>query len=508
MITLAFKKKVFVEQVVPFNVGTDVYWLLDVEDTISQDIDVTNFSTVFGYPDLVLVEPNENIIEIIRQHSVENNLTIILEPEEIVEIPNPNEIAEAYIETGKVLYLEYANHDMVNELPLLFDKNYHKNIYRYFKESPSINTVIIAMDRSMPNKFAVNLASSDLAKLEYNNSMDTETNFGLVKMPNDFAGFWYKIEDCEYNVKFAFINYRSLYSGYRRGNGLCALTNELNKQFIFEATGHSKESEFSEFINHKINKAIQRSDDIIKQTQAELESMFTIIAELQSNYLSVSKQKELLMRQKRQDAEERKDLYNSLLMFKEVTAYTVDYPTLKIRTIPLIARDPRYNTLHMVGEYEITINANSGSILFKNMWGRVAFNQGLHIFSDGNACLGNLKSELPALIAEGDLENAVAYILSFLVTANVDDSFGNRIAMYPLVPYQDITKIDVEKFNKKLKLLTDDYSYEGNSGLFTKGCITQEFLCQVMSKYYGVNETPNMPLYEIIPQEEQNDNPF
>ena len=76
---------------------------------------------------------------------------------------------------------------------------------------------------------------------------------------------------------------------------------------------------------------------------------------------------------------------------------------------------------------------------------------GLHIFGSGEPCLGNISSELPALIKKGDLENSIAYILSFMTTANVDDTFGNRIAGFPLYPYQKVEDINVDGLKDKMR---------------------------------------------------------
>ena len=230
--------------------------------------------------------------------------------------------------------------------------------------------------------------------------------------------------------------------------------------------------EYVQFAEHSKISAIRKAEEIIMQEQKNLEKMFESIAQSQGVYQSVSKQL-MLLKSIETNLEEFNNVYKSIHMFPEVKKLKVNYPVLDIETNVLTAIDPRYNSKHVIGRYTVSINVNTGKVFFTNHWGRMFDALGLHIFGSGEPCLGNISSELPALIRKGDLENSIAYILSFMTTANVDDTFGNRIAGYPLYPYQNIEDIEVSKLKDKIRQL-GGYASRNTTDIYSM--LTTKFL--------------------------------
>ncbi len=229
--------------------------------------------------------------------------------------------------------------------------------------------------------------------------------------------------------------------------------------------------EYAQFAEHSKISAIRKAEEIVIQEQKNLEKMFEAIATSQGVYQSVSKQL-MLLKSIETNLEEFKSVYKSIHMFPEVKSLRVRYPILDIETNVLTAIDPRYNSKHVVGRYTVSIGVNTGKVTFVNHWGKLFDALGLHIFENGEPCLGNISSELPALIKKGDLENSIAYILSFMTTANVNDTFGNRIAGYPLYPYQKVEDINVIGLKDKMRQI--DTSSRNKVGVYSM--LTAKFL--------------------------------
>ena len=160
--------------------------------------------------------------------------------------------------------------------------------------------------------------------------------------------------------------------------------------------------EYIQFAEHSKVSAIRKAEEIIIQEQKNLEKMFEAIATSQGIYQSVSKQL-MLLKSIKPNPEEFRDVYKSIHMFPEVKSLKVRYPILDIETNVLTAIDPRYNSKHVVGRYTVSMDVSTGKVTFVNHWGKLFDALGLHIFKNGDPCLGNISSELPALIKKGDL---------------------------------------------------------------------------------------------------------
>jgi len=113
--------------------------------------------------------------------------------------------------------------------------------------------------------------------------------------------------------------------------------------------------------------------------------------------------------------------------------------------------------VYFIGKFVITVNVKEYRVSFKNQAITVdAYNHGMqapHVFSAGNACLGNLEAQLPEAIKNGSLDMVALLCVNFLTSVNTSDPAG---AMYHYWP----TVIDGKlKFDpKRVKVLDQKYA--------------------------------------------------
>ncbi len=98
-----------------------------------------------------------------------------------------------------------------------------------------------------------------------------------------------------------------------------------------------------------------------------------------------------------------------------------------------------------LGEYDIIINTAYGSVKFINTtrkihghWGE--FDNHPHVDKHGNACLGNISSILPQLIATAKYTVVYTICLQYLTNGvNPSDPAGAHIVKYPQVDFEETT---------------------------------------------------------------------
>jgi len=435
MITVATEKKLFEEQKITIDSKGVTYYLLDVENNNVVD-ECTGL--LEGYEDIYVFD----IFKEARTLQVYTTipLTIVVEPQEVKDV--------------LIIELPTFTYGVITNKALPFNE-YIKTVEDICFNAKQ-STVCIVNNHTLYGTTSTECAVST-----------------LLRGP--------RITIALYEQSFAVKFLKELYNGKQPSNNNVARVHDknlilfrevsidivenvsmlINPEYIdvvkrvidsyqIKYLEDSTLEEYTQFAEHSKVSAIRKAEEIIIQEQKNLEKMFEAIATSQGIYQSVSKQL-MLLKSIEPNLEEFKNVYKSIHMFPEVKSLRVRYPILDIETNVLTAIDPRYNSKHVVGRYTVSIDVNTGKITFVNHWGRLFDALGFHIFGNGDPCLGNISSELPALIKKGDLENSIAYILSFMTTANVNDTFGNRIAGYPLYPYQKVEDINVAGLKDKMR---------------------------------------------------------
>lgn len=112
---------------------------------------------------------------------------------------------------------------------------------------------------------------------------------------------------------------------------------------------------------------------------------------------------------------------------------------LIVNTPMVYIKDDRSGAWHEIGEFNVTIDINAGSVHFENLthttnnttWTRM---QHPHIFENGRACYGGAMDEAVAnCIADRDWLTLIEMILAFLDQANTRDSAGRHVHTWPFV---------------------------------------------------------------------------
>jgi len=99
-------------------------------------------------------------------------------------------------------------------------------------------------------------------------------------------------------------------------------------------------------------------------------------------------------------------------------------------TVPLTCENPRTQTVHDIGAFEILIDARQGQLTWTNLTRRVGDAHHPHIH--GHACLGNLAEALPALFAGAEYATILQLAIQFVETCNPDDTWGRGIVNWPV----------------------------------------------------------------------------
>ena len=134
------------------------------------------------------------------------------------------------------------------------------------------------------------------------------------------------------------------------------------------------------------------------------------------------------------------DEYDKLISIPKVKYVEVKPGLIAVYTDILYCQDPRNNVWHEIGEFRIEIytDGSSDGVRWFNLTRRVdaykSSQMAPHIWSDGTACLGNVKEVFPNLIANYEFSVVAQLAIEFVESVNVEDSAGKHIRDWPEVP--------------------------------------------------------------------------
>ena len=110
--------------------------------------------------------------------------------------------------------------------------------------------------------------------------------------------------------------------------------------------------------------------------------------------------------------------------------------TISAFTNVLFCEDPRTRKLHEIGEFRITLDINTGRVLWNNLTRKVdAYESSMHaphIFKSGEACMGYLSEVLPELIANYEFAAVISLTIQFVESCNTDDPAGYFVFLWPI----------------------------------------------------------------------------
>jgi len=127
---------------------------------------------------------------------------------------------------------------------------------------------------------------------------------------------------------------------------------------------------------------------------------------------------------------------SSIAAIPEVASWRLEGDKLEFSTKMLYAFDPRTAQVRKIGEMFVSVNTSDGFIKVTNMsWtvrGCESGMQAPHVFPDGRPCLGQLGTTTGPMIAAMDYGPLVSSIITYLQSANVEDSAGKYVHRWPL----------------------------------------------------------------------------
>ncbi len=195
----------------------------------------------------------------------------------------------------------------------------------------------------------------------------------------------------------------------------------------------------------------QRFDKMLAGTKKAIDEGFTAIKKLQDELVTKvretkgAEQKLVQLEKARPDAEEgyRKE-FEKFLTIQDVKKIEAGDGVIKVFTDMIYITHDKVK--YMIGEFRIEIFINGG-IKFFNLTnqgkgpghtrpsgfeGNTSYNHHHpHVQASGDACLGNISTALPQLIAEYQYSVVAILAIQFLKSVNVDDSAGKGIYWWP-----------------------------------------------------------------------------
>jgi hypothetical protein len=126
---------------------------------------------------------------------------------------------------------------------------------------------------------------------------------------------------------------------------------------------------------------------------------------------------------------------------KNVIKYTFSDNKIVVTTHDIYCTNPKTKIVHYIGMFNITLNLNPSKheegasiVKFENLHGvnKKCGHHAPHVFGNGSACLGNISTALPQLIAKCEFALAVDLCIQFLQSVNIEDSAGRNLVHFPI----------------------------------------------------------------------------
>ncbi len=134
--------------------------------------------------------------------------------------------------------------------------------------------------------------------------------------------------------------------------------------------------------------------------------------------------------------------FNKLLQVPKVRRVEAKEGKVIVYTDVLFCTDPRTGICHEIGAFRIELVADMGIPYWFNLTRSVdGYNnrmQAPHIYSNGQACLGNAAEIFPELIGNYEFAAAAMVAIQFVESVNTDDTAGKHIDKWPVAKEQPV----------------------------------------------------------------------
>jgi len=101
-------------------------------------------------------------------------------------------------------------------------------------------------------------------------------------------------------------------------------------------------------------------------------------------------------------------------------------------TDTLYCTDPRNDVVHEIGKFRIELPLAGNKICWFNLDRQVHNFHAPHISGSGGACLGNMSSVFPGLLAAREFYAAADLAIAFVQSVNTNDGWGCHISDWPI----------------------------------------------------------------------------
>lgn len=182
-----------------------------------------------------------------------------------------------------------------------------------------------------------------------------------------------------------------------------------------------------------------RLDKVLESTRRALQTGPAEVRELQEQLVRKIREVNGLQRKLEQIENARTDTlkvygqeFDKLLEIPKIREVRVRGGVIQVFTDTLYCIDPRSEKKHEIGHFRIEFMPN-GAVRWYNLARMVRNMHAPHVFSSGEACLGNMSEVIPELAANYEFAALAMVCIQFVESVNVDDQAGTHIDKWPVV---------------------------------------------------------------------------
>lgn len=157
-------------------------------------------------------------------------------------------------------------------------------------------------------------------------------------------------------------------------------------------------------------------------------------------------------------------MYNDLYKNEKIHFIETEGNMVHVVTKKLYLTDEKTNIKHYVGVFDIKIDMNTrsgsgGGLTMQNLHFKThGYRENMnapHVWEGGSACMGNLASQLPPMIAAFEIDVCIGLVINFLEAANSSDGAGQYAYRWPIALYE----YQSEEIKKKFKNIEEIEKY-------------------------------------------------
>ncbi len=193
---------------------------------------------------------------------------------------------------------------------------------------------------------------------------------------------------------------------------------------------------YVEVCKHRLDKVVQQDKETIERNPDKVRGHQRGIIKLLREAREAARRLERTEADQAQAAVQYAQEFDKLFEVQKIRDVRAIDGTINVFTEVLYCIDPRSKRCHEIGAFRIELNLD-GDVRWFNLTRKV---DGLktkmnapHVWSNGNACLGNMDEVIPQLIADYELAALAMICIQFIENVNTDDVAGAYIDRWPVV---------------------------------------------------------------------------